>query len=147
MKIGDITKEILNRNPIVEKEIKMDLAFQIGRMVTNARLMQGMTQSQLAKKVDTKQPAIARIESGSNLPNLSFLDKIAKKAFKSYLIPPRFAFMKPEDAFTVKLNINEPVKVSTIFTHQPSFSITTTVRQSAPQSLRLATFNRPLINA
>ena len=99
MKIGEIKKQILKRNPGIEEELRKDLAFQVGRMLVNARLTQKMTQEALAKKTGTKQPAIARIESGSNLPNLSLLDKIAK-AFGSYLIPPRFAFMKQEDFFT-----------------------------------------------
>jgi transcriptional regulator with XRE-family HTH domain len=119
MKISEIKKEILKKNPNVEKQIKMDLPFQVGRMIMNARLMQGMTQEALAKKVGTKQPAIARIESGSNLPNLSFLDKIAKKAFGSYLIPPRFAFMKQEEAFTVNLSDREPLESGTLISNYP----------------------------
>jgi len=103
MQLNEIKKEILKRNPKIETQIKRDLAFQVGRMLTNARLMRGMTQKTLAKKTGTKQPAIARAESGSTLPNLSFLDKIAKKAFGSYLIPPRFAFLSPENAFTENL--------------------------------------------
>lgn len=108
MKIGEIKSKIQKNNPKIEKEVKMDLAFQVGRMIMNARLIAGMTQEMLAKKVKTKQPAIARIESGSYLPNLSFLDRIAKKAFNSYLIPPRFAFPQ-EDLFSreiVKKEIN-----------------------------------------
>lgn len=109
MKIGQIKKEILARNSKVENQLKMDLSFQVGRMLMNARLIKGMTQEVLAKKIGTKQPAIARIESGSSLPNLSLLDKIAKKAFRAYLIPPRFHFMKEEESFTgaiVEQNLN-----------------------------------------
>ncbi|MDP9249040.1 MAG: helix-turn-helix domain-containing protein [bacterium] len=110
MKINDVKKEILKKNPAIELIVKKDLAFQVGRMLTNARLMQGMTQEKLAKLIGTKQPAIARVENGASLPNLSFLKKIAEKAFRSYLIPPRFAFMKEEDAFTMDL-INRGVKI------------------------------------
>ena len=94
MKISDLKKEIVNRNPGIEEVTKRDLPFQICRMIVNARLVQEMTQEKLARIMKTKQPAIARIESGSGLPNLSLLDRMAKKAFNSYLIQPRFAFME-----------------------------------------------------
>ncbi len=90
---GEIKKEIAKENPKVLLEIKKDLAFQIGRMIMNARLARGMTQEMLAKKMRTKQPAIARAESGNDLPSLRFLDTMAKKGFDSYLRPPQFAFM------------------------------------------------------
>ncbi len=94
MKIGEITKEIAKRNPEAIERVKKDLAFQIGLMVEQARLSLGMTQVELAEKINTKQPAIARLESGNNLPSLTILDKIAKLGFGSYLISPQFAFMQ-----------------------------------------------------
>ena len=109
MKIGEIRDKIQKRNPKIAKEVKADLAFQVGRMVMNARLITGMTQEMLAKKVATKQPAIARVESGFSLPNLSFLDKLAKKAFHSYLIPPRFAFL--QEGFFVGQMIKKDVNL------------------------------------
>jgi transcriptional regulator with XRE-family HTH domain len=92
MKKGDITNEIAQRNPEALERVKKNLAFQIGLMVMNARIRKGMTQEELAKKIGTKQPAIARIESGSSLPSLTILDKIARLGFDSYLMSPQFAF-------------------------------------------------------
>lgn len=99
MEIEDIIKEIAERHPEAIEEVKKDLAFHIGSMVARARMLMGMTQKELAEKIGTKQPAIARIELGNSLPSLTVLDKIAKEAFGSYLIPPRFAFMKPDTFF------------------------------------------------
>lgn len=36
-----------------------------------------MTQAELADKVGTRQPSIARLENGGSLPSLSFLERIA----------------------------------------------------------------------
>lgn len=72
---------------------KVDLGFEIGKMITDARIAKNMTQSRLAKLVGTKQPSIARIEKGTSLPSLSFLEKIAR-AFNTQLIPPRLEFLE-----------------------------------------------------
>lgn len=42
------------------------------------RILRGLTQEQLAEKVGTKQPSIARLESGRSTPNLDFLQRVAE---------------------------------------------------------------------
>ncbi|MBT4056345.1 helix-turn-helix transcriptional regulator, partial [Candidatus Peregrinibacteria bacterium] len=42
------------------------------------RLEQGLTQSELAQKIGTKQSAISRLESGNYNPSFTFLEKVAK---------------------------------------------------------------------
>lgn len=54
------------------------LEFAIAEAVIQKRLEQGLTQSQLAKKVGTKQSAISRLESGAYNPSITFLEKVAK---------------------------------------------------------------------
>lgn len=41
------------------------------------RIAHGLTQTQLAELVGTRQPSIARIENGKTLPSLSFLERVA----------------------------------------------------------------------
>ena len=65
------------------------LAFIISDMITEERIKQGVTQEELADRMGTKQPAIARAENSTYLPSLSFLDKMAK-AFGKELVPPKF---------------------------------------------------------
>jgi transcriptional regulator with XRE-family HTH domain len=48
-----------------------------GYQVARLRLLRGLTQTQLAEMVGTRQPSIARLENGSSNPSLSFLNKIA----------------------------------------------------------------------
>lgn len=93
-------KQELLKNPKFKKvyEDKTDIRFEVSEMVYEARVRAGLTQAQLAKKIGTKQSSIARIESETTLPSLSFLKKIAE-ALGTSLLPPRFASLetsKPE---------------------------------------------------
>lgn len=49
-------------------------AYQVARL----RLLRGLTQGQLAKRIGTQQPSIARLESGKKNPDIPFLRQIAK---------------------------------------------------------------------
>lgn len=51
---------------------------QFSRSLRQAREACGLSQSQLAELVGTKQPAIARLESGRVTPRIDLLQKIAK---------------------------------------------------------------------
>lgn len=51
---------------------------EIGYQFTRLRIQRGLTQAQLAGMVGTRQPSIARLENGTSVPSLSFLDRIAK---------------------------------------------------------------------
>ena len=48
-----------------------------GYQVARLRILRGLTQTQLAEMIGTRQPSIARLENGSSKPSLSFLQKIA----------------------------------------------------------------------
>lgn len=48
-----------------------------GYQVARLRILRGLTQAQLAEMVGTRQPSIARLENGSTIPSLSFLNKVA----------------------------------------------------------------------
>ncbi|MBI4067535.1 helix-turn-helix transcriptional regulator [Candidatus Gottesmanbacteria bacterium] len=83
----------LLKDPEFRKEYyNKDLAFEIGQMLIEARIIKGLTQAKLAAMVNTKQSGIARAENGTTLPSLSFLKKIAG-ALHTYLIV-RFGFME-----------------------------------------------------
>ena len=53
---------------------KYELAHQVIRL----RIARGLTQAQLAERVGTTQSSIARLESGSREPSLSFLRRVVK---------------------------------------------------------------------
>ena len=60
---------------------------EIARLVRDARLKAGLTQAQLAKKAQSSQVVIARLESGMDqrIPSLDLLDRIAS-ALKAKLL-------------------------------------------------------------
>lgn len=53
---------------------KLEPGYQVARL----RIKLGLTQTQLAEIVGTKQPSIARLENGEGSPSLSFLGKVAE---------------------------------------------------------------------
>ena len=52
---------------------ELEPGYQIARL----RTLRGLTQTQLADMVGTRQPSIARLENGSSVPSISFLQKVA----------------------------------------------------------------------
>jgi DNA-binding XRE family transcriptional regulator len=86
-------KQLLKDQTIKREYERVDLAYEIGQMISEGRIAAKMTQSMLAQLVGTKQPSIARLEKGSYLPSLSFLQKIAE-AFNTELLPPRLAMLE-----------------------------------------------------
>ena len=61
---------------------------EIALAITKARKAAGLTQAQLAEKIDTTQSVIARLESGSDdrMPSLSLLARIASATGKHLIL-------------------------------------------------------------
>jgi DNA-binding XRE family transcriptional regulator len=55
-----------------EEEIKR----KVIKMIIETRIKEGLTQKQLAEKLETSQSSIARLESGKGNPTLNFLVKL-----------------------------------------------------------------------
>ncbi len=71
-------KKILLKNPQFRKIYKETrLEREIARALIRARIEKRLTQTQLAKKLKTKQSVISRVESGQTTPSLSFLKRLA----------------------------------------------------------------------
>jgi transcriptional regulator with XRE-family HTH domain len=80
---------IKNNNINIEES---DVLFDLSNLVFEARVYAGMSQKELADRMGTKQPSIARVENGEVTPSINFLMKIAK-AVNTSLISPKFKFM------------------------------------------------------
>ncbi len=70
-------KNALKNKEVREAYEKLGPEFALIEMIIEKRMAKGLTQAQLAKKIGTKQSAIARLESGSYNPSISFLQKVA----------------------------------------------------------------------
>lgn len=55
-----------------------NLERELGRQILRLRQLRGWTQEQLAEALNTKQPAVARLESGTYRPSLATLDRICQ---------------------------------------------------------------------
>ena len=80
------------KNPAFKKAYD-NLAFEfsvIDAMIL-ARSKHGMTQAKLAKKLGTKQSAIARLESGRGNPTLAFVQRLANVLNLDLKLTPRYA--------------------------------------------------------
>ncbi len=80
--MSDLTKYVANR-----KATDPDFAsgydsgyeeFKIGIMIKELRLKEGMTQEELAKRMNTKKSVISRLENHSEDIRLSTLGKVAE---------------------------------------------------------------------
>lgn len=72
-------KKQLLKNPDFRKALKRnELEFQIAKSIIDARIRRGLTQKELAKKLNTKQSVISRVETVKTTPTLSFLKRLAQ---------------------------------------------------------------------
>ena len=75
--LNEVLKEKLRDPEFRQAYEELEPAYQVARL----RIMRGLTQAQLAELVGTKQPSIARLESGQDAPRLSFLKKVESGDF------------------------------------------------------------------
>ena len=100
MKLSDYRKELTQQDSELAVRLERDISHQIGKMIVRARLLRGVTQEGLAKLAETQQPSIARMESGSSVPSLSFLKKVVE-AMGYTLLPPRIAELEELDSIHI----------------------------------------------
>lgn len=75
----DTHKKILLKDPEFRKAYEESrLEYEIARAVIRARIEKGLTQKQLADKLNTKQSVISRVESANTTPSLSLLKRLAQ---------------------------------------------------------------------
>ncbi len=71
-------RKILMKDPEFKKIWEENrLEREISYALIRARIEKRLTQTQLAKKLKTRQSVISRVESGQSTPSLSFLKRLA----------------------------------------------------------------------
>ena len=77
-KVSELHKKWSKDPKYREEYDKLRPEFEIARLLIKARTQAGLTQAQLAEKLQTTQSAVARFESGKTNPSTSTLKKIAQ---------------------------------------------------------------------
>ncbi len=86
IKFEDLKKEMLKDPKAREAYKRAEAKYAVIKAILDARYKKGVTQAELAKKMGTKQSAIARLESGSYNPTIEFLNKLADALDKNLVI-------------------------------------------------------------
>jgi len=78
MKKYSVFKKRILKNIAAKKAYYgLNSEFKVITLFIKKRLEKGMTQKELARRIGTKQSAIARFESGTYNPTVDFLNKVA----------------------------------------------------------------------
>lgn len=75
-----VRDELLNDPKIKAEYDKLHDEFDIARQLIALRKESGMSQRAFAQKLGIKQPQLARLESGKQIPKMETLNKIAREA-------------------------------------------------------------------
>ncbi|OGG12425.1 hypothetical protein A2875_01485 [Candidatus Gottesmanbacteria bacterium RIFCSPHIGHO2_01_FULL_46_14] len=73
----ELEKKWMKNPEFIREWRKIEPEYKLARSLIGARLKKKMTQTQLARKMGTKQPVISRIEAMSSSPSVSLLKRVA----------------------------------------------------------------------
>ncbi len=76
-KVDDLHKKWMKRKEYREAYEELAPEFTVARAVIKARATAGLTQEQLAKRMETTQSVIARLEGGRTRPSTHTLERLA----------------------------------------------------------------------
>lgn len=77
-RVRDLHKEWMKDPEYAEEYKKLEPEFALARTFIKARIEAGLTQAELADKMNTKQSVVSRLESGKFLPSISTLKCFAE---------------------------------------------------------------------
>ena len=76
-KVSDLHQKWMKKEEYRKAVEELSPEFALARAVINARVTAGLTQEQLAQRMDTTQSVIARLESGRTRPSTQTLERLA----------------------------------------------------------------------
>jgi ribosome-binding protein aMBF1 (putative translation factor) len=76
-KVSDLHRKWIKSPEYRKAYEKLEPEFALARAVINARVKAGLTQEQLAQRMETTQSVIARLESGRTRPSTQTLERLA----------------------------------------------------------------------
>jgi DNA-binding XRE family transcriptional regulator len=90
----EIREQVLSEPAVRAEYEALAAEFTLARQLIALRQSSGLTQREFAQRVGIKQPQLARLESGKQLPKLDTLQKLAAGA--GYTVEVRFVPSDPE---------------------------------------------------
>lgn len=84
-----LKRELLKDKAVAREYKRLAPRYALISQLIEARMKKGITQEQLAKKMGTKQAAIARLESGNANPTMVFLEKLVSALGSKLIIQVR----------------------------------------------------------
>jgi len=75
---NEVKKELFKNKGVYKEYKKLEPKYRLISQIIGMRVKKGLTQKELANRLDTKQSAIARLESGNYNPTLEFLQRTAE---------------------------------------------------------------------
>lgn len=85
-RITDMHKKWMKEAKYRKAYEALEEEFVLASAVIEARNRAGLTQQELARKMGTTQPVVARLESGGTRPSMRTLDRLAKATGSRLLI-------------------------------------------------------------
>jgi len=76
--MNTVNKKMLADHEVRKAYDALDEEFALARELIAARVRAGLTQAELAQRMGTTQSAIARLESGAQLPSVKTILRFAK---------------------------------------------------------------------
>ena len=76
-KVSDLHQKWMKNKEYRKAHEELASEFALARAVIEARVTAGLTQEQLAQRMDTTQSVIARLESGRTRPSTQTLERLA----------------------------------------------------------------------
>jgi ribosome-binding protein aMBF1 (putative translation factor) len=77
-RIDDLHKKWMKRPGYAKAYAELEEEFQLASALIEARARAGLTQEELARRMETTQANIARLESGRVMPSTRTLERFAK---------------------------------------------------------------------
>ena len=75
---SEIREQLMKDDSFRDEYEKLKPRYALISQIIEARLLQKMTQEELAKRVGTQKSNISRLESGTYNPSLDFIAKLAR---------------------------------------------------------------------
>ena len=85
-RISDLHKNWMKDRKYRKAYDALEEEFVLASALIDARSRAGLTQQELAKKMGTTQPVVARLESGRTRPSMRTLERLAKATGSRLLI-------------------------------------------------------------